>query len=533
MSEQSRSSRSAGVVVPLFSLHSSASWGVGEIGDIPAMASWLGSAHQNILQFLPLTEMAPDQPSPYSPLSAMAIDPQFISLRLLDDFVAEGGEGALDADRARALAAVRARRTIDYPEVRTLKRRALTDAFERFCEVEWAHDTPRARALKAFMAAEQWWLDAYSLYRALRAECGERPWMDWDEPLRRRDPAALAGARGDLARDILFRQYLQWVADGQWRAARHAAGPVALFGDFGFMVAADSADVWARQDEFMLDATIGTPPDAFSETGQDWGLPPCRWEEMAKRDYEWLRQRARRNATLYAGYRVDHLVGFYRTYVRPLSGQKAFFLPADSVDQVALGERLLALLTSAGSRLTVEDLGIIPPYVGESVRRMGLPGYRVLRWERDWEREERPFLDPATYPITSVAASGTHDTEPLAAWWESAAPEDRRALGEIPSVRSASGGAVDWSADRLTAAVRDAVLEALYASPSDFVILPIQDIFGWRERINQPATTGEQNWTYLVPWPVDRWASEPEAIACAHALRRWSDRYDRWKPDEP
>ena len=66
---------------------------------------------------------------------------------------------------------------------------------------------------------------------------------------------------------------------------------------------------------------------------------------------------------------------------------------------------------------------------------MGLPGYRVLRWERDWEREERTFLDPATYPIASVAASGTHDTEPLAAWWESAAPEDRRALVEIPSVR--------------------------------------------------------------------------------------------------
>ena len=87
------------------------------------------------------------------------------------------------------------------------------------------------------------------------------------------------------------------------------------------MVTLDSADVWSRQQDFLLDASVGTPPDAFSETGQEWGLPPYNWDAARRNDFEWLRMRARRQSDLYDGFRVDHLVGFYRTYVRPLDGQ--------------------------------------------------------------------------------------------------------------------------------------------------------------------------------------------------------------------
>jgi len=89
-----------------------------------------------------------------------------------------------------------------------------------------------------------------------------------------------------------------------------------VFGDFPFMVSGDSADVWARQKDFRFDASVGAPPDAFSETGQDWGFPAYRWRDIAAGGFRWLAQRARRNAALYDGYRVDHLVGFFRTYVR-------------------------------------------------------------------------------------------------------------------------------------------------------------------------------------------------------------------------
>jgi 4-alpha-glucanotransferase len=150
----------------------------------------------------------------------------------------------------------------------------------------------------------------------------ERAWFDWPEPLRTRQAQALAEARAELGDEILFRQYLQWLAGEQWRAARRGTGEVALFGDLPFMVSGDSADVWARQDEFRLDASVGVPPDAFSETGQDWGLPVYRWDVFAQRDFDWLRDRAHRNADLFDGYRVDHLVGFYRTFYRANDGTR-------------------------------------------------------------------------------------------------------------------------------------------------------------------------------------------------------------------
>jgi 4-alpha-glucanotransferase len=142
---------------------------------------------------------------------------------------------------------------------------------------------------------------------------------------------------------------------------------VALFGDLPFMVSGDSADVWARQDEFRLDASVGVPPDAFSETGQDWGLPVYRWDVLAARDYDWLRNRARRNADIYDGYRVDHLVGFYRTYFRPHGGGEPEFVPSEQAEQVKQGEAVLAVFREPGTEIVAEDLGLVPDFVRESL----------------------------------------------------------------------------------------------------------------------------------------------------------------------
>ena len=133
------------------------------------------------------------------------------------------------------------------------------------------------------------------------------------------------------------------------------------------MVTLDSADVWSRREDFILDASVGTPPDAFSETGQEWGLPPYNWEEARRNDYEWLRMRARRLANLYDGFRVDHLVGFYRTYVRPSDGRAPYFLPADERDQRQLGEMLMRIMIDTGADVSVEDLGTVPDFVRESI----------------------------------------------------------------------------------------------------------------------------------------------------------------------
>jgi 4-alpha-glucanotransferase len=508
------SGRHAGVVVPLFSIPSHASWGIGEIPDLARFARWLSAAGLDFVQLLPVNEMADGQNSPYSAQSAMAIDPIYIALGEVEEFAAAGGEAALPAEDRAALDGARSASRVAYSTIRTLKSRALRAAFGRFQQHEWGTGSTRAAALREFITREGWWLDDYALFRALHHESGARHWIEWDPGLRGRDPAALDHARQRLAPDIRYRAWLQWIADGQWRRARRDSAPVGIFGDFPFVVSADSGDVWARQHEFRLDASVGTPPDAFSETGQDWGLPVYRWDVMAAGGHEWMRQRARRSAALYDGYRVDHLVGFYRTFVRERDGRTAF-VPPDEPTQIAQGELLLRLIGDSGAKIIAEDLGLVPDFVRESLSRMHVPGFKVLRWERQWKVPGQPFRDPAAYPAISVATSGTHDTETLAEWWDTATAEERQSAVELPPLRAAGCRASDTFSETL----RDALLEVLFASGSNFVLVPLQDIFGWRDRVNTPAIVDDINWTWRLPWAVDDLMSERQARNRAAFLR--------------
>jgi 4-alpha-glucanotransferase len=516
------SGRHAGALVPLFSIPSRASWGIGEIPDLSRFGGWLHSAGLEIVQLLPVNEMADGQNSPYSALSAMAIDPIFIAVGEIEEFETQGGERSLSDVERRSLESARAAAAVDHKAIRTLKTRVLRDAFALFVAREWNTDEARARAFRNFMDRERWWLDEYSLFRALHQENGGRSWIEWDVPLRTREPEALRRARERLAQDILYYSWLQWIAHEQWQRARCDCREVGIFGDFPFVVSCDSADVWSRQHEFRVDASVGVPPDAFSETGQDWGLPAYRWDVMASGDYEWLRQRTRRCAELYDGFRVDHLVGFYRMFVRETNGRK-HFLPPDEPSQRAQGERLLSLFGERGSRIIAEDLGVVPDFVRESMAALGVPGLKVMRWEREWHAQGQPFRDPAKYPSRSVAASGTHDTEPMAEWWDAADASERRIVTDVPALRAA-GCRTDMP---FSPQLRDAFVECLFGAASDLLLLPVQDIFGWRDRINTPASVNQHNWTWRLPWPVEDLRSRPEAQKRAAFLASLSSKYNR------
>jgi 4-alpha-glucanotransferase len=522
-------SRRSGLLIPLFSAPSSASWGIGDIGDISALSVWLASAGQRILQLLPLNEMASGHQSPYSAMSAMAIDPIYISAARVDEFIAAGGEGSLSVEDRERLTQARAASKIEYSMVRPVKHHALCAAFERFVDHEWARSTPRAAEFHAYVADESWWLDDYAVFRAIHEHQLGRSWTEWPEGLKKRHPEALAAIRRELARQILFYQYLQWVAGTQWKDARReaAANGVALFGDLPFMVDLHSADVWTHQDQFRLDRSVGVPPDAFSATGQDWGMPAYNWELLAQSNFQWLRNRARRSAALYDGYRVDHLVGFFRTYSRARNGDgEPAFSPAKQIEQLHLGEQVLAIFREPGSEIIAEDLGTVPDFVRASLTLLGVPGFRVFRWERDWDDDEKPFRDPVDYPAISVATTGTHDTEPLITWWHTAEEEERAAIAAVPSIRDISGD-IELLEAPFIPTVRDVFLETLFAATSNILLFPVQDVFGWHDRINEPATVSDLNWTYRLPWPVDRLSLEPEAQERRAILRTWAEKYHR------
>ncbi|MEO7270709.1 MAG: 4-alpha-glucanotransferase, partial [Vicinamibacterales bacterium] len=313
-----------------------------------------------------------------------------------------------------------------------------------------------------------------------------------------------------------------------WRDARTACGAVGLFGDFPFMVNGHSADVWARQGEFHLDASVGVPPAPESPDGQDWGLPAYRWDVVSPGGYQWLAQRTRRCAELFDAFRVDHLVGFYRTFIRSHAGASGFS-PADEPSQLAQGEALMALFRAHGSCIIAEDLGVVPDFVRASQTRLQVPGLKVLRWEREWEQPGRPFHDPRAYAACSVAISGTHDTESMAQWWDAVRADERRAVLAILGEAGQGIAPGDGFSDR----VRDALLATLFRSGSDLALIALPDLFGWRDRINTPASVNDVNWTWRLPWPVEALSTSAEGSTRASCLRELSIASHRTLNPEP
>ena len=514
--------RQAGCLIPLFSIRTRTGWGLGEIPDLVPFARWASSAGFSVAQVLPVHEASRGQSSPYAALSAFAIDPVYLGIDALDDFAAAGGRDALSPAEQQEVSALRGAPAVPWPRVRALKARALAIAFQSFLEREWRRGGARARQLREYRREHARWLDEYTLFVALHdGRYRGRAWTTWDAPLRDRDPAALASARAACSDRVLYHAWLQWQLDLQWRSARQAAGEVGveLMGDLPFMVATDSADVWSRPLDFRLDARVGVPPDAFSETGQDWGLPLYRWDVMAAGGYEWMDERARRSAELYGLYRVDHVVGLYRTYYRAGDGGPPAFLPETEPEQIQNGEQVLEIF-SRRARVIAEDLGTVPDFVRASLVRCGIPGYRVLRWERDWEEEGQPFRDPSSWPALSVGTTGTHDTDSLADWYDDMAEEERAAFLALPALAALR----DRAAARFDAGVRDAVLDLVYRSGSDLLLLPFQDALGSRERVNVPGTVTEANWTYRMPLEISALAND---AAPAERLRGLAARSGR------
>jgi 4-alpha-glucanotransferase len=148
--------------------------------------------------------------------------------------------------------------------------------------------------------------------------------------------------------------------------------------------------------------------------------------------------------------------------------------------------------------------------------RLSVPGCKVLRWERHYHSHDRAFVDPAAFPAVSVAMTGTHDTETLAAWWDHAPDDERRAFLALRPLRAgAMPDEAPWSD-----ALRDQILDVAYRSGSAHVFLPLQDVFGWRDRINTPATINDGNWTWRLPWPVDALTTSREAAERAAFCRQ-------------
>jgi 4-alpha-glucanotransferase len=508
----------AGVTLPLFAIRTREDWGIGEIGALPACAAWIRSGGHRLLQILPPYELADGETSPYGARTAFGLDPIYISVGDIPDLAAPDVAEALGADGATTLARLRQAPRVEYHAVRALKRRVLARAFERFVARDWNEGTARARALREFVRREEYWAPDLALYVALRERHGGHSWTIWPPAERDRAPEVVGRARAvqppapldELGHAVLRHLYLQWIAHEQWERARGRMRElgVELMGDLPFVVGEESADVWAQPGLFRRDVALGAPPDAFSKEGQDWGLPAYNWPVMDTDGLGWIRTRTAHAAHLYDRFRLDHVVGYFRMWIKPPGGPGRFE-PAQEVDQRERGMRVLrAILAHAegSAHVVAEDLGLIPPFVRATLADLGVPGYRVIPWERDASQR---FRDPRSFPPVSVAALSTHDTQPITTWWNDFSAAEQQELAGL--------GGFDAGA---AAAERGlGLLGLLLAARSDLTLILGQELLGTGERINTPGTVSDVNWTYRLPEPLEDLETDPAARSRLEAIR--------------
>ncbi len=459
--------RRAGVL-----LHPTSLPGPGEQGTLGAEAfrfvDFLAECGFTVWQMLPVGPTHANR-SPYQTLSIHAGNPALIDL---DDLVTSGWltpeqRQNLNGERARRQAADTFFAQYDqHPEQ--------AEAYERFCH------------------AQRQWLDDFALFMALRDCYPGDNWTQWPTDVRSRRAQGMARMRRELNQSIEARRFEQFVFDRQWQALRRYARErqVALFGDMPIFVAHDSADVWANQDLFQLDATgqpltiAGVPPDYFCEDGQHWGNPHYNWDEMQASGFRWWRQRLNTQMLWFDLIRLDHFRGLEAFWEIPAATPQ----PRLGRWVEAPGRALLNSLFREHKNLPLiaENLGFITQEVEDLREEFRLPGMVVLQFAFDGNTDN-PHL-PHAYAPHSVVYTGTHDNDTSLGWFEQLPEEVRTRV-------------LDYCHNSQEP-MPQLLVRLAFSSVAHLAIVPLQDLLGLNteHRMNRPGTE-EGNWQWRFVWP--------------------------------
>ena len=498
--------RESGILMPIFSLPSR--FGIGSISrEAYEFVDFLEKAGQGVWQVLPIGPTGFGD-SPYQPFSAFAGNPYFISLEALIE------EGLLTWDECNWADFGQNEERVDYGALYQNRSPLLRKAYERFLE----RGLDKAQDYLDFIREQGYWLEDYALYMAIKAEQGQKSWLDWEEELRARDPQALKKAQKDLAEEIGFYFFQQFEFDSQWKKLHAYASSknVQIVGDIPFYISMDSADVWANPEVFRMNKDLtpevvaGCPPDAFSATGQRWGNPIYDWEGMKKEGYSWWVNRMNRSYELYDIVRIDHFHGFCDYYAVPAEDETAengTMCKGPGMDLFKVLNKKVPIMSDGSLRVIAEDLGNVTKENTALLLESGFPGMKVLQFAfTSWNSVYMTHR----HIKNSVVYTGTHDNTPSRAWVEEINDGERDYLRRYLNSMNTDYGALVW----------DFIREA-YRSVADLCIIPLQDylVLGREARINNPGTAGD-NW---------QWRLRPNFLSddLAYSIRRLADTYSR------
>lgn len=501
-------SRASGLLAHITSLPSP--YGIGDLGPAACrFADFLQSAGQTLWQVLPLGVTSYGD-SPYQSFSTFAGNHYLISPELLiaDGLLTDADIPALafDAQRVDYGSVIPWKMTVLRAAWRNYQASppaALKKEFATFCKQHaWLDDFALFVACKFhFIAARQndYETPEYqSYYQRLAGRLSDNQikdcyygavWNSWPAELAARTSKALSHWRKTLADDVTFYQFLQFLFFRQWGQLKTYANErgIRLIGDIPIFVAFDSADVWANQSLFCLDAAgdpnevAGVPPDYFSATGQLWGNPLYDWAKHQEQDFAWWTDRIAALIATTDIVRIDHFRAFAAYWAVPFGEATA----VNGQWKKSPGKALFAAIEKAlGKNLPIiaEDLGIITPDVTALREKLGLPGMKVLQFAFDADASSDHL--PHNYPDSrTVVYTGTHDNDTTLGWYGAA---NDKARDYFRRYLNTSGEAAGWDLIRLA-----------WSTNAVFAIAPVQDVLGAgaQARMNTPGTASG-NWQY-------------------------------------
>jgi 4-alpha-glucanotransferase len=484
--------RSAGVLLHPTSLPGQ--YGIGDLGhEAEQFISYLHQGGIKIWQVLPLNPTGYGD-SPYQSLSVFAGNPLLISLEKLIT------EGLLDAQTLSPLPSFPKDR-VDFSLVIPWKFGLLRRAADNFFASANASDKS---AFHDFVAQNQAWLDDYALFMAAKDAHHGRVWTEWDPELAARRAPALAAWSEKLSAEIAAYKFWQFLFFRQWNAIRAdcASRGIRIMGDIPIYAAHDSADVWAHRDMFWLDErgnslkVSGVPPDYFSATGQLWGNPVYRWDQMKATGYRWWIDRVRASLNMFDMVRLDHFRGFEAYWEIPAGEPTA----VNGKWVKGPGADIFQALTHSLGPLPVvaENLGVITPEVEGIRKQFGYPGMAILQFAFSTD-PQAPTFRPHNYEQQLVAYTGGHDNDTMFGWWRSGVAQSTRSQADVKKEYEDAQNYLGVTAEVLDREVNWIFIREVMKSVADTVLFPMQDVLGLgsEARMNTPGTLGG-NWTWRL-----------------------------------
>ena len=463
--------RKSGILMHISSLPGP--YGIGTIGKSAyEFVDFLRQAGQSYWQILPLSPTGYGN-SPYQSFSTYAGSPYLIDLDTLVE------EGLLKQEEVEAVHWGDDETHVDFGILYNERAKLLKKAFDRFVPDE---------AYEEFIKENDQWLPDYALFMALKENFHGQSWQNWSVSLMMRIPAILDGYRKELAEQIRFVYFQQYLFFRQWNALHAYANSkgIQIIGDVPIYVPLDSADVWANPRLFQLDGSFrpkviaGCPPDSFNADGQLWGNPIYDWQKMHDNGYDWWIRRMAAASRMYDVVRFDHFRGFESYWAVPADAKTA----AAGSWQKGPGMDFIRAIQAALPELDciAEDLGYMTPEVRQLQLDSGYPSMKVLQFGFD-SREDADY-QPHTYPVNSVCYSGTHDNPPLALWLEEALPADIAMATNYLGLNEEEG-------------IISGLIRGCMASVSKLCVIQMQDYLelGAGCRMNCPGFLGD-NWLW-------------------------------------